>query len=510
MLLFKIMAKNLLSEEKIKELAKSLSADEKSFVDYFKIFQALYESSNPTSFVNYFHKVSLFELENVNKLKTEDSFLKAIASFINEVTYDKTKLYFELSDEESIQKVLKVLKMLKSPKKYTYYIAKAKPKNKFDPPTLNIDFAKNKEIFEYMDNLEDPRFFNDFVKKIFEEQIDVAKIYYVDLDKNPLDKVIEYCQKYPNRIKELYAFENKEYEKIQKICELNSESLIRTPNCRIDLYQNLKKIEIITINSEPLPDPLPENFNYDSVKELETIFVEDDSEEKKNKVLNLINKCKNLENVSFSGFGELTQKQLFDIFSKTTSKKIRQIRAVGQELENDVDFTPIFKNLPKLSIFNIDCHCSMEFIYSLLPCISCERITPAFPLIEQLLTNYIKEDEDNYISANFASEFNGFYDYFKDKSEIMMRFERFSGRDCNTSEIPYVNELIVKKPREIKNIIAKKIGTLHILCPLDDNIKKFVEKVKPIFIKIKEGKLDENISNGIRIIYNVENEEITF
>lgn len=91
-----------------------------------------------------------------------------------------------------------------------------------------------------------------------------------------------------------------------------------------------------------------------------------------------------------------------------------------------------------------------------------------------------------------------------------MRFERFSGRDCKASEIPYVNELIVKKPREIKNIIAKKIGTLHILCSLDDNIKKFVEKVKPIFIKIKEGKLDENISNGIRIIYNVENEEITF
>ena len=124
--------------------------------------------------------------------------------------------------------------------------------------------------------------------------------------------------------------------------------------------------------------------------------------------------------------------------------------------------------------------------------------------------NYIKEDEDNYISANFASEFNGFYDYFKDKKEIMMRFERFSGKDCNASEIPYVSELIVKKPREIKNIIAKKIGTLHILCPLDENITKFVEKVKPTFIKIKEGKLDEGISNGIKIVYNVENEELTY
>ena len=246
------MAKNLLSEEKMKELAKSVSADEVSFVNYFKIFQALYDTSNPTSFTNYFHKVSLFELENVNKIKNEDSFLKAISTFINEVTYDKTKIYFELSDEESIQKVLKVLRLLKTPKKYTYYIQKAKPKNKFDPPTLNIDFAKNKEIFKYIDNLEDPKFFNDFVAKIFEEQIEVDKIYYVDLDKIPLDKVIDYCTKYPNRIKELYSFENKEYEKIQKICQLNSESLIRTPNCKIDLYPNLKKANLYLAPSQKI------------------------------------------------------------------------------------------------------------------------------------------------------------------------------------------------------------------------------------------------------------------
>ena len=502
------MAKNLLSEEKIKELAKSVSAEEVSFVNYFKIFQSLYDSSNPTSFANYFHKVSLFELENVNKIKNEDSFLKAISSFINEVTYDKKKIYFELSNEESIQKVLKVLKMLKTPKKYIYYIRKAKPQQKGAIPALEIDFAKNKELFEYADKVDDPKFFSDFVKKVFEEQIDVARIYYANLDKYPIDKVIEYCTKYPNRIKELYAFDNKEYEKIQKVCELNSESLIRTPNCKIDLYSKLKNIEIITINSEPLPKPLPENFNYASVKELETIFVEDDSEEKTNEALELINKCPNLEIVSFSSFGELTQEQFFNIFTKTTSKKIRQIQATCQEFDNDVDLTPIFQNLPKLSKFNIDCHCSMEFLFSLLPCISCERFAPSHPLLEQLLMNYIQEDEDNYIMANFSSEFEGFYDYFKNKNEIMKRFERFSGHGCQNNEIPYVNELIVKKPREINNFIAKKVGTLHIMCPLDDDLKKFVEKTKPTFLKIKEGKLDN--TKDIKIVYNLGNEEITF
>jgi hypothetical protein len=501
------MAKNLLTEEKMKELAKAMSADEGSFVNYFKIFQVLYDTEKSTSFTNYFHKVSLFDLENVNKIKNEDSFLKAISAFINEVTYDKKKIYFELSNEESIQKVLKVLKALKTPKKYTYYISKAKPKNKGELPGLTIDFAKNKELFEYIEDIDDPRFFDDFVKKAIDEQIDVAKIFYVDLDNIPLDKVIAYSTKYPNRIKQLYSFENKEYDKIKQLCDLNSESLIRTPNCRIDLYENLKKIEIITINSEPLPNPLPENFNYDTIKELETIFVEDVSEESTNKALTLINKCKNVEVVSFSTFGELTQEQFFNIFTKTTSKNIRQIQATCEGFENDVDLTPIFTNLPKLSRFNIDCHCSMEFLYSLLPCISCERFSPSLPLVEQLLNNYIKEDEDNYIMANFASEFQGFYDYFKDKKEIMNRFSRFSGRDCQNHEIPYVSELIVKKPREIKNFLGKQIGTLHIMCPLDDNLKQFVEKTNPVFLKIKEGKID---NKNIKIIYNVENEEITF
>ena len=96
----------------------------------------------------------------------------------------------------------------------------------------------------------------------------------------------------------------------------------------------------------------------------------------------------------------------------------------------------------------------MELLFSFLPCIWCERVSPSFPLIEQLLINYINEDEDNYISGNFDSWIAGFYDCFKDKKEIMMRFIRFSGHDCLT-EIPYINELSVKKPREIQNFNFK-------------------------------------------------------
>ena len=150
----------------------------------------------------------------------------------------------------------------------------------------------------------------------------------------------------------------------------------------------------------------------------------------------------------------------------------------------------------------------MEFKFSLLPCISCERFAPSHPLLEQLLNNYIKEDEDHYILANFAQDFQEFYDYFKDKKEIMKRFERISGRACENCDVPYVSELTVKKPREINNIIAKKIEVLNILCPLNDDIKKFIENKKPDFLKIKESKLDD--TKDIKVVYNVESDEITF
>lgn len=489
------MSKNILSEEKIKELAKAASADEATFLKYFKIFQSLYTTETSTSYANYFHKVSLFDLQNINSIKNEDSFLKAITAFINEVTHDKKKIYLDFSNDETVTKIIKVLKGLKDPKKFIYVLKGE-----------NIDFSKHKEIFQYMEMLNEPNFFDEFTKKAIEEQIDVAKLYYVDLDQINIDKALEYCKKYPNRIRELYSFENKEYEKIQQVCELNIESLIRVPNCRIDLYSKLKNIQIITINSEALPNPLPENFCYDTVKELETIFIEDDTEEKLNEALNLINKCPNVEVVSFSTLGELTQEQFFNIFTKTTSKKIRKIEVTCQEFDDQPDFTPIFENLPKLAIMNIDCHCSMDFMFSLHPCISCEKFAPSNENLEKLLTNYLKEDEGNYIDGKFEAEFEGFYEYFKDKKEIMMRFNSCMGGDCANHEVPYVRELNVDSLDCIKECIAKKVETLNIMIPIDDEVKKFVAKVQPDFVKIKEGKLDDN--NGIKIVYYLDKEEI--
>ena len=179
-----------------------------------------------------------------------------------------------------------------------------------------------------------------------------------------------------------------------------------------------------------------------------------------------------------------------------------------QEFEEGVDFTPIFKNLPKLSQFTVDCHCSMDYLFGIRPVISCEKVAPSYPILEQLITNYLKEDEDNYLRGDFPNDFEPFLDYFKNKPEIMNRFNNISGDSSSSFEVPYFKELTVERKEDIENIIAKKIGTVHILCPITDEIKKFLEKVKPDFIRIKEGKLDENNSYGAKILYCMENNEI--
>ena len=62
----------------------------------------------------------------------------------------------------------------------------------------------------------------------------------------------------------------------------------------------------------------------------------------------------------------------------------------------------------------------------------------------------------------------------------------------------------------LKSLEKFKILTLNILCLLNDDLKKFVEKTKPTFIKVKEGKLDENNIKNTKIVYNMENKEIIF
>jgi len=90
----------------------------------------------------------------------------------------------------------------------------------------------------------------------------------------------------------------------------------------------------------------------------------------------------------------------------------------------------------------------------------------------------------------------------------MNRFNKITGDAVTTFEVPYCHELIIYGKDDIENIIAKKVGYVHVMCPLDDDIKKFLEKVKPDFIMLIQGKLDDNIANGTKIVYCVENNEI--
>lgn len=68
--------------------------------------------------------------------------------------------------------------------------------------------------------------------------------------------------------------------------------MIRIPNVQLDKYVNYPKVEIITINSEKISETLPDTFNFSTIKNLETIFIEGEEEENMNPVVELIKNVK--------------------------------------------------------------------------------------------------------------------------------------------------------------------------------------------------------------------------
>ena len=212
-----------------------------------------------------------------------------------------------------------------------------------------------------------------------------------------------------------------------------------------------------------------------------------DTEEDINFLIDLINKCPNLEEISFSAFSILEFETFLKIFTSITSKKIKIIECEIADLEPDSDFTPLFNNLPDLEILNIEEHQSMCYAYSVYPVWESENKRIAFPLLEILIKNYLK-NEKNYIRLDFVDEFEGFYDYFKDKNDILDKVKSFRGDKYINYELPFIKECSIKKNEDIIKYNVKKIEFLDFEGEFDFNekVKNFIEKVKPLFISFKK------------------------
>ena len=472
------------NEETYKNLNSVLNIEQdqiKYFLKYWKIYNTLFESDKYSKYANCFNGKELTEIPKIPEIK-EQTLIKVISNFINLKGKEKELIKLNLNSTENLKFVKKILNEINNSKRFVYEIKLNK----------NLSLENDLDLFKYISNFTEKEKFNNLFKNVIENQIEIDNIFYINIDKFDLDKLISYSEKFPNKIKCLYAFKNENDEKIKKLCELNSESLIMIPNCKLNLYQNLNNIEIITVNSKPIPNPIPENFNFSKIKEIRTINLTFENKEQDEKlIINYINKCPNLEKISFSSFCEMEFETFLKIFTSISNTKIKFIQCQINDLEPESDFTPLFNKLPELEILDIEEHESMCYAYSIKPVWTSEKKRIAFPLLEILINNYLK-NKTNFIRLDFDDEFEGFYDYFKNKNNVLNKVLSFRGEKFLNYELPFIKECSIKKSEDTLKFNVKKIEKIEIKCELNNNdlIQKFIEKVKPLFISFV---IEENI-----------------
>ena len=126
-------------------------------------------------------------------------------------------------------------------------------------------------------------------------------------------------------------------------------------------------------------------------------------------------------------FWDIDSETLFKVIENIKCKKVKNIKGTCEDLEEDYNYEKVFKNLPLLESFNIEEHQTMNWTYEISPIFLAERKRISFPLLEQLIRNYLKGSDDKALSLHFDDEFDQFWEYFKDKKDIISRVNELNG-----------------------------------------------------------------------------------
>ena len=328
------------NDDSISKLSSKLNMDitqTKLFLKYFQKFDIL-SSFLDSEYVNYFNRICLTDLREKDEL-TDENFAKAVSIFIKEKPQNKNKklYYVSLHSENDIKLNVLILSQLDY-KSFEYKVS-------YDD---KIDFKKNLEIFKYI-STDDIYDFEKLTKDIIDNQIDTPSLNCVNLNDISIDKVLNYSEKYPNRIKRIDFYDFKEYEKLKKLIELNKDSLTNYPISNPQFLVPLENAHIISI-SELIDDM--DNINYDLTKitYVNRIWVNYQGEEEKI-LIKLLNKCPNLEKLDFLDIGS---DSLFKVLENIKCPKVKIINATCEDLDRDYDWTKVFENLPLLEEIYIE------------------------------------------------------------------------------------------------------------------------------------------------------------
>lgn len=310
-------------DESISTLSSKLGMDisqTKLFIKYFQKFDIL-SSFLDSEYLNYFNGICLTDLKEKDEL-ADENFVKAILIFVKERAQNKNKkiYYLSLHSENDIKLNTLILSQLDY-NSFKYMVS-------YDD---KIDFKKNLDIFKYI-STDDIYDFDKLAKEIINNQIDTPSINCVNLNDISIDKVLNYSEKYPNRIKMIDFYDFNEYDKLKQLIGLNKDSLTNYPMSNPQYLIPLKNAYILSLSEV---EKNMDNINYDLTKItwVNKIWVEYEGDKEKI-LINLLNKCPNLEKLDFL---EISSDSLFKVLENIKCPKVKIISATCEDLDRDYD-----------------------------------------------------------------------------------------------------------------------------------------------------------------------------
>ena len=456
-------------EKLLSELCSKIDIDMSQiilFLKYFKKFLML-SSILDSEYLNYFNRISLTDLKANDEL-TDENFAKAVLIFIKFKRKNKNVDFVNLQTENDIKLHILILSQLdyKSLKYDVCYNEK-------------LNLMKYLDIFKYISNINDEYAFESLSKQLVENDIESPLINRINLDNISYDKVLEYSQKYPNRIRTIDFFIFKDYAKIKKLMELNKESLISYPHGLIEYLIPLPNAYIFTL-SDLSNVNLDYNYNLSKIKIVNGIRIGEDEEKL---YITFLNKCPNIEQIHF---GDISAEHLLNILEKINCPRIKRISAICEDLERDYDWVKVFERMPLLEDLSIVEHQTMWFTYEIMPIFSAEVKRLPFPLLEQLIRNYLNGSPERDIKLIFDDEFDEFWDYFKDKKYIISRISKVNG-DCIYTSFDWLFKGIVNEYYKIDKMKNANYHYFYVETNFNETIFDFIKKNKIEYLTIQNG-----------------------
>ena len=433
------------------------------YIKRFCIFSSILDSQ----YMNYFNKTNLIDLREKDDI-TDENFAKAIVLFIKEKQINKKLYMVKLYEEKDIKINILILSQLDYTK-YEYDVEYNK----------ELNLKNNLNIFKYIYNLNDEYEFKTLSDELIMNKIDSPLIPYLNLNNSNYQNILDYSKQYPNRIRYLdcYGFDP---EKLKELLELNKNSLKSYPHGIFKHLIPLPNATIFNLINFNLEEYNQSDFNFSKIKEVTIDNIELNQE---NNYINFLNNFNNLEKLEFWNIDSET---LFKIIENIKCQKVKIINGVCEDLEDDYNYEKVFKNLPLLESFQIEEHQTMNWTYEISPIFLAERKRLPFPLLEQLIRNYLKGSGDRNINLQFDYEFDQFWDYFKDKKDIISRVNELNGGGVYSSLDTYFKGFI-NKEKKLDKIPKAKYKYFFVNELVNEQIFEFIKNNKIEYLFIQKG-----------------------